>query len=337
MSSPSPAPGRNNPRRAAQAARVSSEDPQAGAGAAAASAPRHRSAAAVQSGASETSAADSAVAVEETPASPGASAKAGTPAKASAPARRPGGKTAASSAPRRRWPVALTVVLLAVVLVVGLLVGGFSYVRWFAHDDAADIQGTWYLAGTDTPIEITADRICLTDDVSYPYTLNTGDKTIAFSFSNLAGTGWYRFSLDRGQLAIEDGTFTGGDTLGRDIAWLPQALIAQLQGSSLAPAESAGKGLTLLSRTPSSGKAAASSKDAGGDDDTSSSSPDDADASAPEADEERGDSGDGAFDEAATDKDEGVDAGSSLGSSGESSDSEEGTAPADDAAEDASL
>ncbi|MEE0705692.1 MAG: hypothetical protein UCH28_04835, partial [Adlercreutzia sp.] len=105
---------------------------------------------------------------EEPPAaSSGASTKA-------VPARRPAGKAAASSAPRRRWPVALIAVVLVVVLVVGLVVGGFSYVRWFAHDDAADIQGTWYLAGTDTPIEIAADRIHLTDDVSYPYTLNTG-------------------------------------------------------------------------------------------------------------------------------------------------------------------
>ncbi|MDE8701913.1 hypothetical protein PZH32_02940 [Adlercreutzia equolifaciens] len=232
--------------------------------------------------------------------------------------------------------MALTVVLLAMVLVVGLLVGGFSYVRWFAHDDAADIQGTWYLAGTDTPIEITADRICLTDDVSYPYTLNTGDKTIAFSFSNLAGTGWYRFSLDRGQLAIEDGAFSGGDTLGRDIAWLPQALIAQLQGSSLAPAESAGKGLTLLSRTPSSGKAVASQENSAANDETSPSQSDaDADKSASEADEEQGDNGDGAFDEAAADKGDGADESTSDGSS-EASSGEE-SADKDDAAEDASL
>lgn len=242
MASPSPASGRRNPRRAAQAARVPSEDPQARV---AASAPRRRS----------TAATGGAAMAEEPPAaSSGASTKA-------APARRPAGKAAASSAPRRRWPVALIVVALVVVLVVGLVVGGFSYVRWFAHDDVADIQGTWYLAGTDTPIEITADRIHLTDDVSYPYTLNTGDKTIAFSFSNLAGAGCYRFSLDRQQLAIEDGSFTGGDTLGRDIGWLPQAVIAHLRGSTLAPAEAAGKGLTLLSRTPSSGKAADSRAD----------------------------------------------------------------------------
>ena len=157
---------------------------------------------------------------------------------------------------RRRWSRGKVVSLVLSLLLVGLAataVAGFSWLRWFSADDAADIQGTWYLAGTSTPIEITEDRINLTKDVSYRYALDTGDKTIAFTFTNLAGSGCYRFSLDRNQLALVDGSFTGGDTLGRDIGWTLEALVKKLQGETLAPAEAGAEGLTLLSRTPSGG------------------------------------------------------------------------------------
>ena len=150
---------------------------------------------------------------------------------------------------RRRWSRGKVVALVLSLLLVGLAataVVGFSWLRWFSADDAADIQGTWYLAGTSTPIEITEDRINLTKDVSYRYALDTGDKTIAFTFTN-------RFSLDRNQLALIDGSFTGSDTLGRDIGWTLEALVKKLQGETLAPAEAGAEGLTLLSRTPSGG------------------------------------------------------------------------------------
>lgn len=155
---------------------------------------------------------------------------------------------------RRRWSRGKVVTLVLSFVLVGLAVAavaGFSWLRWFSADDAADIQGTWYLAGTSTPIVITEDRINLTDDVSYRYALDTGDKTIAFTFTNLAGSGCYRFSLDRNELALVDGAFTGSDTLGRDIGWTLEALVKKLQGDSLAPAEAGAEGLTLLSRTPS--------------------------------------------------------------------------------------
>lgn len=155
---------------------------------------------------------------------------------------------------RRRWSRGKIAAFALSFVLVGLAVAavaGFSWLRWFSADDAADIQGTWYLAGTSTPIVITEDRINLTNDVSYRYALDTGDKTIAFTFTNLAGSGCYRFSLDRNELALVDGAFTGSDTLGRDIGWTLEALVKKLQGDSLAPAEAGAEGLTLLSRTPS--------------------------------------------------------------------------------------
>ena len=154
------------------------------------------------------------------------------------------GREGRSSAPsrKRRHPVRVAVVsvVIVVVLLVGAAAGGFAWLRWFSEDDAADFAGTWYLAGTATPITITEDRIQLTDDVSYRYALNDQDKTFELSFGNLKGGGRYRFSLDRNQLALVDGDFSAADTLGDDIAWTLRVL---------APEEEA-KGVTLLSRTP---------------------------------------------------------------------------------------
>ncbi len=163
------------------------------------------------------------------------------------------GREGRSSAPsrKRRHPVRVAVVsvVIVVVLLVGAAAGGFAWLRWFSEDDAADFAGTWYLAGTATPITITEDRIQLADDVSYRYALNDQDKTFELSFGNLKGGGRYRFSLDRNQLALVDGDFSAADTLGDDIAWTLRALTESAQGRVLAPEEEA-KGITLLSRTP---------------------------------------------------------------------------------------
>ena len=163
------------------------------------------------------------------------------------------GREGRSSAPsrKRRHPVRVAVVSVAivVVLLVGAAAGGFAWLHWFSEDDAADFAGTWYLAGTATPITIAEDRIQLTDDVSYRYALNDQDKTFELSFGNLKGGGRYRFSLDRNQLALVDGDFSGADTLGDDIVWTLRALTESAQGRVLAPEEAA-RGVTLLSRTP---------------------------------------------------------------------------------------
>ena len=138
--------------------------------------------------------------------------------------------------------------VLAALLVVS--VGGFSWYRWLAGDDALDIQGTWYIAGTDTLIVITEEQIVLNEEVSYGYVLDESAKTIDFTFSYLEGAGHYRFSLDRQMLAIMDGKFGWWDTLGDDLAWLPGALVDALGGATASPAGSGG--VTLLSRDPPS-------------------------------------------------------------------------------------
>lgn len=205
-----PRPGAESPRPGAEGPRPDAETPVAEARGTASSAPRARK------------------------------------ARAERPAPSP------SKRSRRRHPVrtAIIAALVVIVLVAGAVMGGFSWLRWFSENDAADLQGTWYLAGTATPIEITEDRIQLTDDVSYRYTLNDSDKTFELSFGNLNGGGRYRFSLDRNQVALVDGDFSGADTMGDDFGWTIRALIEAAQGRVLAPEEKAAKGVTLLSRTP---------------------------------------------------------------------------------------
>lgn len=146
--------------------------------------------------------------------------------------------------------IALRVVFGVLVVALVAVIGGFSCFRWLLNDDASDFQGTWYVAGTDTPISISADAIALNGEVSYGYTLDASTKTVAFTFSDLSGAGHYRFSLDRQYLAIMDGSFGWWDTLSDDFGWTANALILSAQGQQASPAGA--ENVTLLSRTPAS-------------------------------------------------------------------------------------
>ncbi|WP_165047237.1 MULTISPECIES: hypothetical protein [unclassified Adlercreutzia] len=169
-------------------------------------------------------------------------------------------KPAGAKPERRRIapPSGKLVALVACAVVVAVLagvIGGFSFFRWGYADDAADVQGLWYIEGTDVPITFTEEAIVLNDEVTYRYVLNTDEKTIAFTFSYLQGAGHYRFSLDRQQLAIMDGTYGWWDTLVDDLGWTVNALVSAAQGT---PASPAGEGdVTLLSRASASEGAAA--------------------------------------------------------------------------------
>lgn len=81
--------------------------------------------------------------------------------------------------------------------------------QWLRYDDNADIQGTWVIDGTSQTITITDTDIVMTADVSYPYTLDTFQKTISFSFKQYNGSGSYAFSPERTTLVI---TETDADT-----------------------------------------------------------------------------------------------------------------------------
>lgn len=137
-------------------------------------------------------------------------------------------REASTKPPRKRWPFVVVGMLLAVVL---LVVGGFSWDRWLRYDDASEFQGSWQTHGTTAVVVIDGQSIKLTEDVTWTYTLDTDAKTIAFTFGNMEGSGRYRFSLDRSQLVITDGSgYTWFSTLADDIAWQFDQLMRTIQG-----------------------------------------------------------------------------------------------------------
>lgn len=151
-----------------------------------------------------------------------------------------------SAKKRRKWPF---VVAGAVVLVVVAVVVTFSCWRWTFANDAQDIQGTWYIAGTQKTVDVTADGIKLADDVTYSYTIDEGTKTLSLSFGNMEGEARYRFSLDRQTLALRDGETTWGNSLSEDISWTIAALGRAIQGEQASP-ELSGDSTMVLTRTP---------------------------------------------------------------------------------------
>ena len=151
-----------------------------------------------------------------------------------------------SAKKRRKWPF---VVAGAVVLVVVAVVVAFSCWRWTFANDAQDIQGTWYIAGTQKTVDVTTDGIKLADDVTYSYTIDEGAKTLSLSFGNMEGEARYRFSLDRQTLALRDGETTWGNSLSEDISWTIAALGRAIQGEQASP-ELSGDSTMVLTRAP---------------------------------------------------------------------------------------
>ena len=169
------------------------------------------------------------------------------------------------------WPVVAVLVAIAVVVVT---VGSFSWGRWLRYDDAADFQGAWYANGTTSLVTVDGQEIHLTSDVAYGYTLDTGAKTITFTFGDLQGQGRYRFSADRSELVITDGDgFSFWGNLFSDIGWQFGQLITGLQGKE-APREEAVDGVTVLDRTLGEGAVSAPASSAPAQDADASSADD---------------------------------------------------------------
>ncbi len=169
------------------------------------------------------------------------------------------------------WPVVAVLVAIAVVVVT---VGSFSWGRWLRYDDAADFQGAWYANGTTSLVTVDGQEIHLTSDVAYGYMLDTGAKTITFTFGDLQGQGRYRFSADRSELVITDGDgFSFWGNLFSDIGWQFGQLITGLQGKE-APREEVVDGVTVLDRTPGEGAVAAPASSAPAQDADASSADD---------------------------------------------------------------
>lgn len=188
------------------------------------------------------------------------------------------------------WPVVAVLVAIAVVVVT---VGSFSWGRWLRYDDAADFQGAWYANGTTSLVTVDGQEIHLTSDVAYGYTLDTGAKTITFTFGDLQGQGRYRFSADRSELVITDGDgFSFWGNLFSDIGWQFGQLITGLQGKE-APREEAVDGVTVLDRTPGEGAVAAPASQAPAQDADASSADDAASSDAGNGEASDGETADG--------------------------------------------
>lgn len=131
---------------------------------------------------------------------------------------------------KRRWPLVVAGVILLIVLAV---VAAFSWDRWLRYDDAAELQGEWQTHGSTAVVVIDGQQIKLTEDVAYSYTLDTGAKTLSYTFGNWTGEGRYRFSLDRSQLVIfDDDNATWFSTLTDDLGWMFDQAIRSLQGQA---------------------------------------------------------------------------------------------------------
>ena len=129
---------------------------------------------------------------------------------------------------RRKWPFVVVGAVLAIVIAtVGLL----SWDRWYRYDDAAEIQGEWQVHGSTGVVVIDGQSIKLTEDVTWSYKLDADSKTLSYTFGTMEGQGRYRFSLDRNQLVIMDGSgYTWLSTLLDDIAWMADQSLRVLQG-----------------------------------------------------------------------------------------------------------
>ncbi len=172
--------------------------------------------------------------------------------RASDPSR--SGRASASPSKRAKKPrsparialsVAIGVFAAFVVACIALAVD-----RWWVHDDAQDIQGTWYIYDTEVAIPIGPDTIGISEDAVYEYTIDTQAKTVTYRIGNLTGTSHYRFSSDRSQIAlIEDGRKVFTATLFDDISWWFTSLANAISGKLVLPGPLQNN-VIMLTRTP---------------------------------------------------------------------------------------
>ncbi|MBR2789796.1 MAG: hypothetical protein IKD70_04165, partial [Eggerthellaceae bacterium] len=177
----------------------------------------------------------------------GAAGDAFSPEGPARPSVGSGARVIAADFPRRRSPAKTFFAVLFFLVLAALLVltGFLSRERWYMHDDAFDIQGTWIIRGDaarghdEATITITDSKIILDKDTTYGYTLDTRSKIITYTFQDLQGTGHYRFSADRKWLIIEDGNFNWFITCAEDFSWQLRSWWATLTQTSQPPLEPA--------------------------------------------------------------------------------------------------
>jgi hypothetical protein len=141
-------------------------------------------------------------------------------------------------------------VALCVVVLLLAFTAVYSWDRWFRYDDALDFVGEWQIHGSNVTILIGGESINLADDAAYDYTLDTRAKTIHFTLGTMEGGGAYRFSADRNQLVVVDGS-EGFWLLNAvcDIPWTVSSWLSSVFG--LTPPDPSGDGVSVLDRPES--------------------------------------------------------------------------------------
>lgn len=148
----------------------------------------------------------------------------------------------------RRWHIIVSIVLVIMIAVV-TITGSFFWNRWYRFSDAQDIQGQWYVAGTEASIEITEDQLVFNEDTSYRYAMNAEDKTISFKLGNLDGLAHYCFFENRKVLIIMDGeNYTRWGTAGDDFLITLDNFASLSEG--FIPHYPEGEGIIVLTRSP---------------------------------------------------------------------------------------
>ena len=96
---------------------------------------------------------------------------------------------------------------LVVAAVLAVLVAAAALFVWntyFRYDDTADIKGEW-LVSDGSMVMVIDDQSIKMPDAVYDYSLDTGKKTITFTFAELSGGGSYDFSDGRKTLTVSEG------------------------------------------------------------------------------------------------------------------------------------
>lgn len=107
------------------------------------------------------------------------------------------------------------VVLAAILIALGLF---YSWQRWWSVDDAADLQGSWQVEGTEATFVISKTEMAISEDVIYKYEIDNGAKTINFTLGTMSGKAHYVFSPKRTQLVIIDESVDFFSSLSLDLS-----------------------------------------------------------------------------------------------------------------------
>ena len=97
-----------------------------------------------------------------------------------------------------------TVTIIVIAILITLVCFGICAVRWWMVDDANDILGNWRNQANNSTVEITAEKIKLSEDMICTYKLVPAYKAMDVALGTESGRSHYVFSPDKSELVIID-------------------------------------------------------------------------------------------------------------------------------------